>query len=101
MLAIAFFAFAIFVLLQPALGVAGAAALTAFVLLLGPAAWMVWRKSRRPPPPTKNPETATLEMLAGMARDKPLLALLGAGLFGLADYLLRNRNKKPKPGVLF
>lgn len=101
MVAVAFFGVAIFILLQPALNVAGAAAVTAFVLLLVPAGWMLWKKLSPPPRRVSNPETSALTMLAGMARDQPLLAVLGACLFGMADYLLRHRNKKSKPGVLF
>jgi hypothetical protein len=83
---------AIFVLLQPPLGIAGAAAMTALALIVLPAFWAVWRQlSPAPPPPIESPQTAALAVLAGLARKNPLIAVLGAGLLGVGQYLVRRR----------
>lgn len=83
---------AIFALLQPSLGIAGGAGLTALVLVALPALWAIWRELRpAPPPPIESPQTAALAVLAGLARKNPLIAVLGAGLLGVGQYLVRRR----------
>ena len=80
--------------LRPSLTLAGAAALTAFLLLLVPAC-VVLLYGRRPAgrDNTKSSDSV-LSAIAHIARERPLLAMLGAALFGAAEVLLNSRKKK-------
>ncbi|HEY1706773.1 MAG TPA: hypothetical protein VGG10_00805 [Rhizomicrobium sp.] len=82
--------------LSPRLGGVGAAEATAAALLAIPLIYLIVVLLRPPPPvvPLRAPprsELAILSVLATVARDRPLLAVLGAGLFGAADMLLKQR----------
>ena len=89
---VAFAGFAIFTALERPVGVAGAAALTALILLIGPLLF-VFVAAFRQPPKSEIGETVLLNLFSGLARDKPLIAMLGAGLFGAADIFLRKRRR--------
>jgi hypothetical protein len=80
-----------------ALGVPGAAALTAFILLIGPVIWCLSVLLRRPPP--KPPGRALGEEALGIlmgtfAKDTSIIAMVGAGLFGIAEAYFRNRRNR-------
>ena len=93
---VAFLGAAIMLALQPRLGGAASAAVAGLVLLLPPCIWAVTAGFRRPalPPPRPTLESAVVSLLSGLARDKPLLAVLGAALFATAEVLLRGRKDK-------
>jgi hypothetical protein len=78
------------------LGVAGAAGLTAFILLFGPVVWMLTVLLRKPakPPARAIGEEAIGILLGALAKDTSLLALAGAGLFGIVEAFLKSRRKK-------
>ena len=97
---IGFAGFALAAALTPAIGVPLAAAAAAFVLI-GTSVVLVL--IARPhvaalPAPRKEKdgqaEMAMMAALSSVAKDKPLLAVLSAGLFGAADVLLKDRNNK-------
>ena len=75
-----------------------AAAATAAFLLVGPLIAVLVMHSRRPRPLLAHPEprpvqqvedNAVLQLLAGVAKEKPLLAVLFAGVIGAAETLRR------------
>lgn len=79
------------------LGVPGAAALTAFILLIIPLVWclsVLLRKPRKPPARALGEEALAL-LLGTFAKDTSIIAAVGAGLFGLAEAYFRSRRKKP------
>jgi hypothetical protein len=80
-----------------ALGVSGAAAFTAFILLIGPLVWCLSILLRKPakPPARAFGEEAVGILLGALAKDTSLLALAGAGLFGLVEAFFKSRRKKP------
>ncbi len=92
---VAFLGAAILLALQPRLGIAGGAAVAGLVLLLPPCIWGTatgFRRSvTRPPRPDDTYESAAAALLSIFARDKPLLAVLAAAIFGATDLLLRRR----------
>jgi LPXTG-motif cell wall-anchored protein len=88
---VAFAGFAIFTALEHPVGVPGAAALTALILLIGPLLFVFVASFRQPPKNQIMGETLLLNLFSGLAKDKPLLAMLGAGLFGAAGIFLRKR----------
>jgi hypothetical protein len=78
------------------LGVPGAAALTAFILLIGPLVWclsVLLRKPRKPPARALGEEAIGL-VLGALAKDTSIVALAGAGLFGIAEAFFKSRRKK-------
>jgi hypothetical protein len=80
--------------LSPSLTFAGAAAVTAFLLLLVPAC-VVLLYGRRPTGPVNTKSSdSILSAISHIARERPLLAMLGAALFGAAEVLLNSRKKK-------
>jgi len=89
---VAFLGAAIALALLPHLGFAGSAAVTGFILLLPPCLWGATAGLRRPALLSRRPEltfeSAAVTLLSGLARDKPLLAVLGAALFGAAGIFL-------------
>jgi hypothetical protein len=94
--------YAIMLTLTPWFGAAGSAAATAAALLVLPlvflaAGGMRAISARSPVASQINPETAVLRTLANVARDRPLLAVIGAGLFGAADVVLRSPGRSPRP----
>ena len=92
---VAFLGAAIAFALEPRLGVAGSAAATGFILLLPPCIWGVVTAFRRPDSLLRQPEptveNAVVTLLSRLAKEKPLLAVLGATLFGAAEILLRRK----------
>ena len=92
---VAFLGAAIALVLEPRLGVAGSAAATGLILLLPPCIWGVATAFKGPDslPRQSEPtvEDAVVTLLSRLAREKPLLAVLGATLFGAAEVLLRRK----------
>jgi hypothetical protein len=78
------------------LGAPGAAALTAFILLIGPLVWCLSILLRKPvkPPARALGEEALGLLLGTLAKDTSIVAMVGAGLFGLAEAFFRSRRKK-------
>lgn len=93
-----FAGYAIMLALLPKLGAIGAAAASAGILLIVPLGYLLIAAWRAPPAPKSADvqesviDTVVLTTLAGVARDKPLLAVMGAGLVGAAGMLLRRRS---------
>lgn len=95
---------ALFFALTPIVEMWAAAAIAA-VALLGiafGAALIVRAKgqqpARRPIPATPDaaptsPDAATVSMIAGLAKEKPLLAVLFAGLLGAAGTIIQQKNR--------
>ena len=94
---IGFAGYAIYAALIDAAGSAGAAAIAGACLLvvpLGATAFLALkpRRTLRPPEVIEpRSDQATLELLANLAKDKPLLAVLFAGALGAAETLRRRR----------
>lgn len=89
---VGFLGFAIFAGLGPHIGTAGAAALTALILLFVPLIYIAVASlsaPRRRADPVA--DSALMTMLAVMIKDKPLLSLLGAGLAGAAGIWLKKK----------
>ena len=100
-------ALALTLALTPYVGLAGGAALTATLCFLPALIWLAARGLSRPNSPrlNSNPsqdhshtaqgnsETAVLTALSALAEEKPLLAVISAGLFGAADVLFKERRK--------
>jgi hypothetical protein len=101
--AIAFFGVAVFVLLTPAVGAAGAAALTGgiaiFVLGIGVLVYLAvgqstsQRNALTPSNarPTESFLTGSAAALAQLAKDHPLLAIGAATVLGMADSIRAER----------
>ena len=98
---VGFGAFAIYLAFAPALGSPWAAAVTSGVLLAGPLSWALVMQLRRPHPHLPTPDMrpaqndqdkAVLQLLAGVAKEKPLLAVLFAGLIGAAETVSRRKD---------
>ena len=78
------------------LGAPGAAALTAFILLVGPLVWclsVLLRKPRKPPARALG-EEALAVLLGTLAKDTSIIAMVGAGLFGVAEAFFKSRRNK-------
>ena len=92
---VAFLGVAIALALQPRLGGAASAAVTGLILLLPPCIWGIATAFRGPDILSRKSEptveNAVVTLLSRLAREKPLLALLGATLFGAAEVLLRRK----------
>lgn len=88
---VTFAGYAIFAALQPSIGAAGAAALTALIFLIGPLLFLLLALLVRPRPKDILGDAFLTNLLAGLVREKPLLAMLGAGLLGAAGIFLRKR----------
>ncbi len=91
---IGFAGFALTVALSPSLTLAGAAALTAFLLLVVPVFVVLLYGSRTAGVDETGASDSILSDIAHIARKRPLLAMLGAALFGAAEVLLNNGKKK-------
>jgi hypothetical protein len=91
--------YAIYWALLPATGPAGAAAIAAAVFLLLPVlgwAFLVLRGRRRKSAamrdlPPNAPENIALTFLASLAKEKPIVGMALAGLFGVATAFLRKK----------
>ena len=102
--AVAFAGFALYLAFLPRAGAPLAAAVAAVILIVGPVTAAVIMKLRAAPakPATVHvPETriapadsqdATLKLLAQVAEDKPLLAVVFAGILGASEAILRRKN---------
>ena len=88
---VSFAGFAIFKALEHSVGIPGAAALTALIFLFVPLLFVLVASFRRPPRTDLAGEALIMNVFSGLARDKPLLAMLGAGLVGAAGIFLRRR----------
>jgi hypothetical protein len=97
---VGFGAYAIYLAFVPALGILWAAAATSSLLLAGPLTWVIVIHMRRPHPHLSTPDPrpaqndqdkAVLQLLAGVAKEKPLLAVLVAGLVGAAETVRRRK----------
>ena len=100
---VAFAGYAIFLAFEPHSGAPWAAAFAAAILVIGPLAWTVimnvrGARARAPlhaPEPRAAPapdENATLSLLAKVAQEKPLLALVFAGIIGASEAILHRRD---------
>ena len=105
----AFAGYAIYLALIPAAPAPWAAAIAGIVLVVGPVVWAILllvRRKRPPPAPRMHQpdprmppamagtaEAATLDLLAKIAQDKPLLAVLFAGILGASEAMANRRNQ--------
>src|SRR5690242_2070764 len=101
--AVAFAGYALYLAFLPKTGEPWAAAAAAAILIAGPITAAIIMKLRapapKPPPlhvaqpPVQPAETqdATLKLLAAVAEDKPLLAVVFAGILGASEAILRRK----------
>jgi hypothetical protein len=101
--AVAFAGLALYLAFLPRQGAPLAAAIAAAILIVGPvtaAVIMKLRAQRPKPAPVHVPEAritpadsqdATLKLLAKVAEDKPLLAVVFAGILGASEAVLRRK----------
>ena len=97
---IGFGAFALMTILAPHMGLAGAAGLTGAMLLIGPAFAGIFYGRRRSAGLSDDASDTVLSAIASVARERPLLAVLGAALFGAVEVFLKvpRRNRSSKRG---
>jgi len=84
--------------LEPMVGAAWADVITGAIFLLPPLIWAIALVSSRPPRPAIENAGARQIMtaiFAALAKETPWIAVVGAGLAGVAD-LFPNRNKPRK-----
>ena len=101
----AFAGYAIYLALIPNTHETWAAAIAAVVLVIGPLGWVALLNLRRkqtrlhrPDPaisrgPALDADNATLNLLARVAQDKPLLAVLFAGILGASEAMTHNKEQ--------
>ena len=102
--AVAFAGYALYLAFLPKTGAPWAAAVAAAILIAGPITAAVLMKLRapspKPPPPVHvaqaqvepaETQDATLKLLAKVAEDKPLLAVVFAGILGASEAILRRK----------
>ena len=94
---IGFMGMALAAALVATLGTVGGYALAGVVFLVPPLLWaLITHLFRRRPPPQQAPNgDLTRVLLAAVAKETPWVAIIGAGLVGVANMFL-NRNKSPK-----
>jgi hypothetical protein len=93
---IGFAGFALTLAIAPRLGLPGAAAVTGLLLLLVPiAVSLLFGRSRSNWGGSKG-QDSVLSAIAVVARERPVLAMLGAALFGAAEVVLNSRGRKEK-----
>jgi drug/metabolite transporter (DMT)-like permease len=95
---VAFAGYAGFLVLAPYMPAAAAAAVVAFVFLAVAfsVAFVVRRRVHQPrsePAAAQSSDAAAMALLAGMAKEKPLMAVLFAGLLGAAVTILQQKNR--------
>jgi hypothetical protein len=91
---IGFGGYALTAALAPDLSWAGAAAVTALGMLIVPLVVVVlFGRSTTEAAKTKGAD-GILSAISHIAKERPLLAMLGAALFGAAEVLLNSRKKK-------
>lgn len=88
---VSFAGYAIFTALAAPVGIPGAAALTALILLIGPLLFILLAMMFRPRKEELLNDQFIMSVLSGLARDKPLIAMVGAGLLGAAGIFLRRK----------
>jgi len=88
---VAFAAFAIFSALSTPVGIPGAAALTALILLIGPLLFIFIAALFRPKRQDFVGDAFISSALSGLVRDKPLIAMVAAGVLGAAGIFLRRK----------
>lgn len=84
--------------LAQALGLVGGYALAGAIFLLPPLVWAMATRLLRPrrrPPPQNGAADLTRVLFAAVAKETPWVAIIGAGLAGIANMFL-NRNKSSK-----
>jgi hypothetical protein len=92
---VAFGGYALFLAFLPRAGAPWAAALAGALLLIGPVGWaaiMNIRRSREVVRTHAGAQDATLDLLARVAQEKPLLALVFAGILGASEAVLHRKN---------
>ena len=94
---VAFVGYGLLTAFQPALSLARAALAVGAILLFPPLIACVvfclqgWRSAPQIVQPDVRPEDAGLSILAGMAKERPFLALLVAGLMGAAGAISQRK----------
>jgi hypothetical protein len=101
----AFAGYAIYLALIPETREPWAAAIAAFVLVIGPLGWtallVIRHSSRSKPklhqldprvPSAGEPDAATLDLLARVAQEKPLLAVVFAGILGASEVIAHRKD---------
>ena len=100
----AFAGYAIYLALIPATREPWAAAIAAVVLVVGPLGYALLLNARRPReakarlhqpeplPVSMDADAATLNLLAKVAQDKPLLAVVFAGILGASEALAHRKD---------
>nr|TFG51384.1 MAG: hypothetical protein E4H34_06330 [Hyphomicrobiales bacterium] len=102
-----FACYALYAAFVPLVGSAGAAAIAAAILLYAPVLGIVFLSIRAKRSRTRileqsaaiqglfesSPDNIALGFLAGLARDKPITAVLLAGMLGAAASLFRNKKQ--------
>ena len=86
--------YAIFIALTGPVGPAWAAGITALIFLFVPLVVVIVAASMRKPKPQLEGSAAVMSALASVAREKPVLALIAAGLFGAAEVLMSRRRRR-------
>ena len=101
---VAFAGYAIYLALLPRAGAPWAAAMAAAILVIGPIGWAVIMNVRTPRaarPQFHTPDAritpaetqdATLSLLAKVAQEKPLLAVVFAGILGASEAILHRKD---------
>jgi hypothetical protein len=88
--------YAIAVALTPALGLAGAAAIAGAIFVVPPFLWALLtaalRPARKPTMSGGNAELLTA-MITGLAKEVPWIAIVGAGLAGVAELILKRKKR--------
>jgi hypothetical protein len=95
---IGFLGMALAAALVAALGTVGGYALAGVVFLVPPLLWALIThlfRRRRPAQQQAPTNDLTRVLLAAVAKETPWVAIVGAGLIGVANLFL-NRNKSPK-----
>ncbi|HSZ73363.1 MAG TPA: hypothetical protein VK779_00980 [Rhizomicrobium sp.] len=87
--------YAIFLSFADRVGLAWAAAITAFIFLFVPVIVIAIAAIARPKPKPKEGFAAIVEALASVAKEKPFFGILAAGLFGAAEVAM-NRWRRRK-----
>jgi hypothetical protein len=86
--------YAIAAALVPALGLAGAAAVAGVIFVVPPFLWAILLVALRPPRrPMASGGSAELftAVIAGLAKEVPWIAIVGAGLAGAAEMILKRK----------